>query len=215
MVGRTLRCMLLGGVVAAMTAGCSVFGGQAAKEPAFTVERADGDFEIRRYAPMAVAVTRVEGSSYREAVGTGFMRLFDYISGANEGSTEIAMTAPVLTEPAGREGDEIAMTAPVLTEETAAGWEITFVLPEKMTAETAPRPANPLVEIRAVPPRRTAVVRFSGFLGAGDVATETARLTEWVSDQGESLAGTPQAAGYNPPWTLPFLRRNEIIAPLR
>lgn len=215
---RGLIGLVLVGALAVMTAGCSVFGGRAAPEPAFEVEVRDGDFEIRRYGPMAVAVTAVEGESYRGAVGSGFMRLFDYIQGANEGSSEIAMTAPVLTEPqdgGGRaEGAEIAMTAPVLSEETASGWEVAFVLPAEMTAETAPRPTDDRVEIRSVPARRVAAVRFSGFLGADDIARERARLMDWIAARGETAAGPAQAAGYNPPWTLPFLRRNEVIVPL-
>jgi len=92
-----------------VTAGCSVFGGQAAPEPDYTVIESAPPFEIREYGALAVARTAA-GGGYDDALSTGFGRLFDYISGANAGETEIAMTAPVVTEPegGGSAGTEIA-----------------------------------------------------------------------------------------------------------
>lgn len=206
---RSLLAALVGGL---LTAGCSVFGGTAAPEPDYTVVLADPPFEIRDYPTLTVAETVAEGPRDR-AVGTGFRRLFDYISGANAGSQDIAMTAPVLTEPEGR---EIAMTAPVLTEPAgeggaAGGHKVAFVLPAGFDAATAPRPTDPAVTIATVPARRVAVVRFSGILDAALVAEQRAALEAWLATRPETPAGAWQAAGYNPPWTLPWLRRNEVM----
>jgi DNA gyrase inhibitor GyrI len=192
-------------------AGCSVFGGKAAEEPDHTVIREDGPYEIREYAPYAVALT-TSGGSRDDAAREGFLRLFDYISGENEGSREIAMTAPVLTEPerADGEGEEIAMTAPVLTEETARGWQVGFVLPEGMTAEAAPRPTNADVRIEDRPARRIAVRRFSGFNTPEKAERNRELLAGWLEEQGLAPEGDWRVAGYHPPWTIPWLRRYEV-----
>ena len=195
---------------ALLTAGCSVFGGRAAPEPEHEVVVSEPPFEIREYPALTVARTAAAGSR-DAAVSEGFGRLFDYISGANEPAEEISMTAPVLTEP---EGQEIAMTAPVLTEEDDGRWQVMFVLPEGMSAESAPRPTDEAVEIVTIPARRVAVVTFSGILDAEDIAANRRRLADWIEGRGLAPAGPWQAAGYNPPWTLPWLRRNEVLVPV-
>lgn len=195
---------------ALLTAGCSVFGGRAAPEPEYTVLHAEPPFEIREYPALTVARTTAEGDRDR-AVSRGFGRLFDYISGDNEGAEDIAMTAPVTSEPA---SEEIAMTAPVLTEDEAGGWQVSFILPEGMTAETAPRPTDPEVEIATLPARKVAAVTFSGFLGEAKIAAQRRRLADWLGTRPEEIAGDWQVAGYNPPWTLPWFRRNEVLVPV-
>ncbi|MEO1459944.1 MAG: heme-binding protein, partial [Pseudomonadota bacterium] len=173
-------------VVAVTAAGCSVFGGKAAEEPAYTMERQEGAFEIRAYPGLVVARTTAPGDR-DAATSEGFMRLFDYITGENGGAREIEMTAPVIASQGAEttEGAEIAMTAPVIgtpvrggaetpdpdaagaeiamtapvigtPADAAAGWQIAFVLPEGVTAETAPRPTDPSVEIATLPERRLA-----------------------------------------------------------
>lgn len=189
-------------------AGCSVFGGRAADEPAYIVVRSDGDFEIRDYPAMVVATTVVEAPR-GQAVGTGFGRLFDYISGANTGAAKIAMTAPVLTTPT-----KLAMTAPVLTSDGPGGWQTSFILPAGTTLATAPQPTDPGVTLAEIPARRVAVVKFSGVLSGPAQVEPQARLAAWATAQGLSHAGDWRAAGYNPPWTIPALRRNEIMVTL-
>ncbi len=207
---------MAGLALAGLMTGCSVFGGRAAPEPDYETLVADPPFEIRRYDPLVVARTTVD-APYEAGVDTGFARLFDYISGANEPPSggegaEIAMTAPVLTET----GGEIAMTAPVLTEGAAADGPVTvsFVLPEGYTLANAPRPTDPAVEIAELPARRVAVARFSGFLEPDNIAEARADLEAWLARRGAEHRGDWQAAGYNPPWTLPWLRRNEVIVTL-
>jgi len=192
--------------------GCSVFGGEAAPEPPHEVAVSEPPFEIRAYPALMVARTRVAAPDYEEAVETGFRRLFDYIQGANRQEAEIAMTAPVMSA---RDSVEIAMTASVLQEQSPEGWQVTFFLPDTMSAESAPAPTNPDVEITTIPARRVGVIRFSGLLTAERIAENRARLSAWLADRGEKLAGDWQAAGYNPPWTLPPLRHNEVMATLK
>lgn len=185
----------------------------AIEEPAFQTEREDGDFSVRRYAPMIVAETTVEGGLWG-ASNDGFRVIAGYIFGNNTAAggerAKIAMTAPVTMEP-----ERIAMTAPVTTEAAEGRYRMHFVMPSRYTLETLPRPNDPRVALREVPPQRMAAVRFTGFTGEGRVAEKTAELLAWMKGAGLEAAGAPQLARYDPPWTLPFLRRNEILVPLR
>lgn len=191
---------------------CSVFGGSSVESPDHRVIASDGDFEIREYPPLTLAVTEARGD-WDEASDQAFRRLFDYISGSNRGGEKIDMTAPVLAE--AETGQEIAMTAPVLTEPGADGWRMAFVLPGRFTPDTAPEPVSDRVRIEAQPARRLGAVTFSGRLGAEAFARQRARLAEWLSARGAEPAGDWQLAGYDPPWTLPPFRRNEVLVELR
>lgn len=194
--------------LAVLTAACSVFGGEAAEEVPFEVVREDGDFELRAYGPVVVARTRVD-AGFEAATDPAFRRLFDYISGANEGSREVAMTAPVTREAA---GTEIAMTAPVYREGAEAdGWVMEFALPAEFTMATAPVPTDPEVELYEHPAKRMAVLGFSGRVDQADFAARSAELLDWVAAEGLSPAGPVRLAGYNPPWTIPAMRRNEVL----
>ncbi len=187
-------------------AACSVFGSKAAPEPGYSVVIAEGPFEVRDYGELVVVKTPMsDGSS------AAFRRLFNYISGENKGARKIAMTAPVLSTDAAT-GTKIAMTAPVL-QSGEGNREMVFVLTDEFTPETAPVPSDPDVTLATIPPRRVAVVRYSGSLDRRAPAEE-ARLREWLETRGLQPGGPPEIAGYNPPWTLPVYRRNEILIPI-
>lgn len=188
----------------------------AIEEPRFESVRRSGDFELRRYAPMIVAETFVPGD-LSEASGEGFRVIAGYIFGNNvsvrgTGSEKVAMTAPVTMEAA---PEKIAMTAPVTMDAVATGgYRMHFVMPSAYTLETLPRPLDARVRLREIPAQRMAVVRFSGFAGEGKVRERTNELLDWLRSEGLQPAGSPQLARYDPPWTLPFLRRNEVMVPL-
>lgn len=184
------------------------------EEPAFQAVKQAGDFEIRRYAPMIVAETVVEGD-LRNASNDGFRVIAGYIFGNNvsvngAGSEKVAMTAPVTMEAA----ETIAMTAPVTTERAGERFRMHFVMPSQYTMATLPKPKDDRVRLREVPARKMAVIRFSGFTGEGKVKEKTDELLAWVKAEGLEAAGVPQLARYDPPWTLPFLRRNEVMVPV-
>lgn len=188
----------------------------AIEEPAFETERREGDFEIRRYAPMIVAETMVEGDPW-SASNEGFRVIAGYIFGNNvsvrgTGSEKVAMTAPVSLETA---PEKIAMTAPVTTEAAGGRFRMHFVMPAQYTMQTLPRPTDARVSLREIPAQRMAVVRFSGFSGEDKVKEKTGELLDWLRAQGFEPAGPAQLARYDPPWTLPFLRRNEVMVALR
>jgi hypothetical protein len=184
------------------------------EEPRFDTVRQSGDFAVRHYAPMIVAETFVEGD-LSSASGDGFRVIAGYIFGDNvaaksAGSEKVAMTAPVTMETA----EKVAMTAPVTTEPAGDRYRMHFVMPSQYTMDTLPRPRDGRVKLREVPPQRMAVVRFSGFAGEDRVREKTEELRAWMAAEGLSPAGPPQLARYDPPWTLPFLRRNEVMIPV-
>ncbi len=198
---------------------CGVFGGPAAPEPSYQLLREEPPFEIRAYPSLTVASTPM-GAGLGEGTGGAFQRLFNYISGDNSGEREVAMTAPVIQQPGAAAAEEsagkkIEMTAPVLQQPSAGGeWRMLFVLPDDMTAETAPVPAESSVRIEMLPARRVAAIRFSGFLRDSNVVEAREQLLDWMKAEGLSPAGPAEVAGYNPPWTLPWFRRNEILIPI-
>ena len=163
------------------------------------LSRVDGA-ELRRYPP-AVLVETVADSE-REA----FWRLFRYISGANEGGSEVPMTAPVESG----SGGSIPMTAPVERSGEPDGVRMAFHLPPEYDLDSAPSPTDPSVELVAVPERTLAVRRFSWRPTDGRIDRETERLLEILERADVPVAGGPLFMGYDAPWTLPFLRRNEV-----
>lgn len=176
------------------------------EEPKHTVALRDGDFELRVYAPRVVAETRVSGA-WDKAGNEGFRRLAGYIFGGNRARTKVAMTAPVAQRP---ESERIAMTAPVGQARTGDDWAVTFTMPSTFTLETLPEPNDSRVTLREIGEQRVASVRFSGRWTEARMQSETARLLEWVRARGWRAVSAPELSRYDPPWTLPFLRRNEI-----
>ncbi len=176
------------------------------EEPRHDVLQKDGSLELRSYAPRVLAETRV-GGSRDQAANEGFRRLAGYIFGANRARTKVAMTAPV----AQREtGQTMAMTAPVGQKQSNDEWTVSFTMPAAFTLDTLPVPNDSRVALREQPAARVAAVRFSGRTTPARIAEETSRLQAWVREHGWSVRTAPEVNRYDPPWTLPFLRRNEI-----
>ncbi len=204
MIARRLAPLLLGAALSA----CSVVGVRSDTEtPKYQVIGKVGAVEIRRYANRIAAETLVQASE-SQARYTGFRRLAGYIFGKNHQGEKIAMTAPVGQSAASQ---TIAMTAPVA--ETRAGegaWTIQFFMPATYTMATLPVPDDPLVHLVEVPAEDYAVLRFSGLPTPASVATETGKLLASLQNSGWTPAGSPIAWFYDPPWTIPFMRRNEV-----
>ena len=198
--------------------GCSVVGIRTTAEPSHEVLLSEGRMELRQYDGQLVAETFVENivhstpddqqqKHYRRSGSQGFRRLAGYIFGGNTSKEEIAMTAPVLQE---ERSEEIAMTAPVLQEERADGWWMAFVLPDGYTLESAPTPDDSRVSLREVPPARIATLRYSGWNSPEKMVKHEGALRKWLEAEGLEAVGAPRMASYDPPWTLPFMRRNEV-----
>ncbi len=176
------------------------------EQPKYTVLVSDGEIEVRQYAPMIVAEVEVRGERMK-ALNQGFRLVADYIFGNNLSSKKVAMTAPVTQEA----GEKIAMTAPVTQDGNGDSWKVRFVMPEGYTLDTLPKPKNPDVRLIAIPARKTVVIRFSGFNTDKNINTHRETLLKYIDEHHLSVVGPSTTAFYNPPWTLPFLRRNEII----
>ena len=184
----------------------------ATEEPEYTILNQVDDFELRRYDPQIVAQTWVTGDQ-KQAGNKGFRILADYIFGNNTApsgeSSKISMTTPVKMQSQTGTSAKIAMTAPVALQENEGKWRVRFVMPSQYTMQTLPKPNNSEVSIIEVPAKTYGVIKFSGLVGEEKVATKTAQLKEWM--QNLNIVGAPEMARYNPPWTLPFMRRNEIM----
>ena len=187
---------------------CSVVGVRALEEPAYQTQLQEGNFEIREYASYLVAEVFMEGEDFDEASGDGFRILADYIFGNNlsrSSAVQMAGKAEAASE-------NIAMTAPVQMDqgEQPDQWRMAFSLPSKWNLETAPVPNDQRVKLREVLPERMVVLQFSGRMGAGDLEEKEQELRQWATKQGITVVGSVRTARYDPPWTLPFLRKNEV-----
>lgn len=205
---------LVGVAAAVLTAGCSTVGVRAGtEEPPYTVLERIGEVEIRRYGPRIAAQTVVTGGS-EAARNRGFQRLANYIFGGNTARSSIAMTAPVAQMPdpdAAGPSRSISMTAPVAQEPAGAGrWAIQFFMPAAWTMETLPVPRDPAVTLVELPGETYAVLRFSGLAGTQAVAARQAELATALQAGPWRAEGEPLVWFYDPPWTVPPLRRNEV-----
>ena len=205
---RTISALIL---MPLITAGCSVFGVNGVEEAGYDVLMSENNYELRLYEPLVVAETYVE-SDFDEAGNIAFRRLFGYISGDNASTSEIAMTAPVLAKQSSANmGAKIDMTVPVFEERKDQGWRYMFVLPVGYNMNTAPTPLDQNVKISTMPQKQVAVIRYTGSWDKAVINEKTSQLNQWVIAKGLTPASEPRWAGYNPPWTLPFLRRNEVM----
>lgn len=205
----------------------------ANEEPKFEILSKHGNIELRRYPSFIVAETLVDGDM-DAASGKGFRAIADYIFGNNvssgstsqQGSEKISMTAPVTMEPVKPESQRIAMTAPVALQplpnsgqggqepqamQGATRWRVHFVMPSAYTLSSLPKPNNAAVQLREVPAKTWAVLTYAGFNTQAAIQQRTDELVGWLAAQKIKTKGSPQLARYDPPWTLPMFRRNEIM----
>lgn len=170
------------------------------------VERLDRGVEIRAYEARVAVETDARGQGGGQGDGEAFGRLFRYITGANRAGDRIAMTAPVETG-----GRRIAMTVPV---EQGAGGTMRFFLPHAVADAGAPEPTEAGVRLVRVPPERIAALRFSGRITPEARAEQERILTGVLASAGKATAAAPFLMGYDPPFAIPFLRRNEVAVRL-
>jgi hypothetical protein len=189
-----------------ITGGCA----GVSEEAKYSVVLNEGDLELRRYEAQIVAETIVEGD-FDELGNEAFRRLFGYISGKNRKNEPIPMTAPVSQE---SEGEKIPMTAPVNQERSGDRWSITFLMPSDYTMQTLPEPVDERVHIREVSERLMAAITYSGTWSRKRYELHKEKLLDWMRDKKFEQAGEPVYARYNPPFTLWFMRRNEVLIPV-
>jgi hypothetical protein len=181
----------------------------AYEEPAHVVVAEYADFELRRYEPYVVVEAPMAADDSRSR-NAAFRRLFDYISGDNAGSAEVAMTVPVTS---GR-GEKVAMTTPVTSGAGESGYVMRFMVPARYGLANTPRPTDPTLTVREMPEQWVAVRRWSGRSTLANHTRELARLREAVAAAGLVESGPTQFAVYNGPITPWFMRRNESWVPV-
>lgn len=160
------------------------------EEPKYEVLENYGRIEIRQYEPVIQAVTDIKNNNHSSE---GFKRLAGFIFGGNDKSQSISMTAPVQ--------ESIGVDSP----------QMAFTMPSEFTLDSLPNPVDKRVSLNKIPARTVAVIRFSGWANAGKVKRHTRILEDGLAKAGIDVVGTTTLNQYNPPWTLPMLRRNEIM----
>jgi hypothetical protein len=179
----------------------------ATPEPTYTTLKTEGNFAVRAYAPQLAADVMLVGED--ASMNRAFRILANYIF-KEYPSGKIGMTAPVTVQ----ETQSIGMTAPVTVKAEENRVFMRFFLPERYTLKTLPKPEDKRITIVELPARKVAVVQFNWFLSDAAIEKNTTRLLAWMKENKLIEAGAPETQGYNPPWTLPWWRRNEIWIPL-
>ncbi len=190
--------------------GCSVFGVRSAPTPDYQVLVEDKDKQIREYDEYIVAKTTVSESNYDDAQNKAFRRLADYIFGKNKTNTEMKMTTPVTQK--NNSSETLEMTAPVLQSEGENSRTMSFIMPKEYTMESLPAPKDSRIEFEKVPKRTMAAIRYTWSENKERNQKKAQELLDWLKKQPKyKQVASPVYAGYDPPWTLPFLRRNEML----
>lgn len=194
--------------------GCSVVGIRNGYEQVqYDVVDNVKDVEIRHYQKRVVA--EFNGAKTNRGA---FLALFNYISGENRVKTKVSMTSPVEVADANA---KIAMTAPVELSNSDSNLDqdatnkdtirMRFFLPTSFTIDTAPRPTNEKISIKELPAENYAVLRYSGINSKEVFKNKSDQLQEMLKNSKWEIVGQPKFMGYDPPFTIPPLRRNEAI----
>ena len=209
------KVMKRGLAAGAAVAGAALIGGalyvlqeRQTEEPDYRALKTDGDFQIRDYPSITVAETVVQGPR-KAALSAGFGIIADYIFAKSRPGETIAMTVPVMQD----SGDPMASDPPLFDDELEGAWRTRFVMPAGRTADDLPAPPAS-IELVDLPPRKVAVVSFSGRADDRMLAEAEDRLRGWLARHGEKSSAEPEYAFYNSPVIPGPLRRNEVWLPL-
>ena len=181
----------------------------AVEEPPYRLVFHEGAFEVRDYPALAVAEVTV-GGDQKQAAYRGFRMLAAYIFGGNTRGESIAMTAPVVQTPSTWN----RTVTPAVDTQTVGKWIVRFTMPMRFSLVTLPAPKDAGVKLRLAPPSRVAVLKFSGLAGRDEVQAKAHELGAWLIQRHLRSIGPVSLAQYDPPWTLWFLRRNEVMIPV-
>lgn len=174
--------------------------------PKYSVEASEARMEIRSYPALLVAEVKTSGTR-KEAINKGFRLLADFIFGNNEPAQKVSMTTPVIQSG----GQKIDMTTPVVQSGSEGVWVTQFVMPSSYTLESLPKPNNPAITIKMTDPKKYAVISFSGIANDTKLSFNERKLRGFIEQKGLKAVSDAAYAFYDPPWTLPFMRRNEVM----
>ncbi len=190
---------------------CSIFGVNDTEQIPYEVLLSEDKKEIRLYKPFIKAQVELPGKM-NESRDDSFKILADYIFGKNELQSKISMTSPVVVKSDEQKSKKIAMTSPVIVNESKNKTQMFFKMPAKYTLESLPRPKDKRIEISTEEEKIYAVITYSGSWDEDDFQKKEEELKSWVNSLGEyKVDSVAKYAGYNPPWTLPWFRKNEVL----
>mmetsp|Transcript_4819 Transcript_4819/g.14524 ORF Transcript_4819/g.14524 Transcript_4819/m.14524 type:complete len:226 (-) Transcript_4819:1191-1868(-) len=220
-----------------------VFGKIDVETPKHEVVLEKDGFQVRKYPPQVAATvdsSSMENSEDdRKFSSEAFSTLAKYIGvfgqpknqkRSETGGEKVAMTAPVVMQDDKAEGEKVAMTGPVIMEDNKAqgekmdmtapvevqsGKTMTFLLPAKYTLDTAPVPTDSRVRVHEIPERHVAVLQWNGNLSREVAKQKKDELVGKLKDAGIKYDESKWSyAGYNPPFTIPFLKTSEVFVPV-
>jgi hypothetical protein len=196
-----------------VVAAIAVFGvNMGTEQPKYeVVERLSPKIEIRQYAPRIAAETTVNSEKSDNPRGDAFRLIAGYIFGRNKKNQKIGMTSPVEVQSA---GTKIAMTAPVEVDKSNGSTVMRFFMPSQYGMSELPQPLDPRVRLVEIPATVVAALQFSGTTSDEAASAKKEELLLAIKGSKWKPTGVPTALFYNPPWTLPFLRRNEVVVPV-
>ncbi len=204
------KAIIITSILAAGIGTVAFIAGQEAlakyEEPAYTVSEKEGNIEIREYPSVIAAQVQVVGTG-KEAANQAFKILAGYIFGKNIRKDKIAMTVPVTES---KVSEKIAMTIPVTTLNTQGEMLMSFYMPAKYSLSDLPEAIDKRIQFKKIEPRKFAVIKFSGPANEESMKKHEDELRAYLKTKGSAITGEPLRAFYNPPWTLPFMRRNEV-----
>jgi hypothetical protein len=185
-----------------------IFGLRLYEEPSYVVmQRLENNIEIRRYPERLAAEVELSANN-KDKLDEAFRLLFAYIAGANHnarlGSSKIERTAPVQTDVS----EKIAMTVPIEVSENPKTIKMRFYLPAKFNVANTPDPIDKRVRIVSVPVEVVATLRYAGNNDRSD--SRQSELIKSLHGTQWRPSGAPYWLSYDPPFTIPFLRRNEV-----
>lgn len=199
-----------------LLAGCSVFGNSSVEIAPYRVieTNSEQNIELRYYKKMILVSAPMQADmNARKQVP--FSKLFDYISGNNTLNAEISMTAPVLLSDDESKGVKIPMTAPVFMAAEDELSSMSFVMPTSYTLDTTPKPKDPELKLNEIKDMTYAVIQFNGLLNSKNIQNHRKSLENWINTKDLEVTGRYKVAGYNPPFTIPAFRRNEVLIPVK
>lgn len=167
--------------------------------------------ENRRYPSRLAATVALVILDPDRGTREAFGLLFDYISGDNTPGAKIEKTSPVAVS---ENGVTFDMTTQVETSSSSGMMTIRFFLPSSFTEKNAPRPANNRVSIETLPEQTVAALRYSGSRKSENAAAKIEELCKTLAKCAWRPTGESVSYYYDPPWTLPWFRRNEAIIPV-
>ena len=181
-------------IITSLVISCSFVGVDLSSTefPEYNIISSHDNIEVREYEPMLLA-SITSSLDRKAALNDGFKTLASYIFGKNS------------------EGVKIPMTAPVMAEKVEKGWKISFMMPSSYNIRNLPLPKDSAIDIHEQKSQNYVVIRFSGFNSEENLTKNENLLNSYININKINVIGNVIYAFYNPPWTIPFFKRNEIL----